>query len=39
MMKKLMLIAVGAVALGAAVWLPARAESAEEAAVRAAVGH
>jgi hypothetical protein len=38
-MKKLTLIAVAALALAAAVWLPARAESAEEAAVRAAVGH
>ena len=39
-MKKLFLfVAAAAVAVGAAVWLPARAESAEEAAVRAAVGH
>src|SRR3712207_6486109 len=37
-MKKLTLIAIAAVALGVAVWT-ARAESAEEAAVRAAVGH
>jgi hypothetical protein len=37
-MKKLLLIAV-AVILAAAVWTGARAESAEEAAVRAAVGH
>lgn len=37
-MKKLTLISAAALALGAAVWT-ARAESAEEAAVRAAVGH
>ncbi|HWS55590.1 MAG TPA: nuclear transport factor 2 family protein [Pyrinomonadaceae bacterium] len=37
-MKKLTLIAAAALALGGAVWT-ARAESAEEAAVRAAVGH
>lgn len=38
-MKKIMLIAAAALALGAAVWPAARAESADEAAVRAAVGH
>ena len=37
-MKKLTLIAAAALALGATAWA-ARAESAEEAAVRAAVGH
>ena len=40
MMKKVLLIVVAAAAgLGVLVWTAARAESAEEAAVRAAVGH
>lgn len=38
-MKKLTLIAVAALALGALVWTQARAASAEEAAVRAAIEH
>jgi hypothetical protein len=39
-MKKLMLLAVvTAAAAGLAAWLPARAQSAEEAAVRAAIEH
>jgi len=38
-MKKLMLIAVVLAAAGLAAWLPARAQSAEEAAVRAAIEH
>jgi Putative lumazine-binding len=38
-MKKLALIIAAAAALGAAVWTGARAEGAEEAAVRAAVEH
>src|SRR3712207_2794550 len=38
-MKKLLLLVLGAAAVGAAVWPSVRAESAEEAAVRAAVGH
>ena len=38
-MKKLMLLAVVTAAAGLAAWLPARAQSAEEAAVRAAIEH
>jgi Putative lumazine-binding len=38
-MKKMMLLVVAAAVAGVLVWSPARAESAEEAAVRAAVGH
>jgi len=38
-MKKLMLLAVVIAAAGLAAWLPARAKSAEEAAVRAAIEH
>jgi len=38
-MKKLMLLAVVIAAAGLAAWLPARAQSAEEAAVRAAIEH
>ncbi len=38
-MKKLTLFVVASAALGALVWTQARAESADEAAVREAVGH
>jgi hypothetical protein len=38
-MKKLLLLAVVFAAAGLAAWLPARAQSAEETAVRAAVEH
>lgn len=38
-MKKLMLLPLAALAVAAALWLPARADSAEEAAVRQAVEH
>ena len=38
-MKKLILLSVVFVAAGLAAWLPARAQSAEEAAVRAAIEH
>ena len=38
-MKKLLLLSVVIAAAGLAAWLPARAQSAEEAAVRAAVEH
>jgi hypothetical protein len=38
-MKKLMLLSVAALASAAALWLPARAESTDETAVRQAIEH